>query len=270
MARNLVTVDQIVNDFVLSIAGDDYCADVSDTLVRNYALRAIRELGFDMLKIVRSLKMPVNESLLTIDLPDDFVDLVKIGVVGGDGLVYVLGENKNINISQIYVEDGGGNPVEGEDGLYERVDDNSRPGFGYSDLYGFETYLFRNFWDNDSYGALYGVGGGQYVAEYRMNYDQNRIELGSAPGFSDVVIEYIADEARSANPSVHLYAESAVRSYIYYKIIERKSNVPSVEKSRARAEYYNERRLANSRLKSFNMTEALKTIRKNFKQTVKF
>jgi hypothetical protein len=103
-----------------------------------------------------------------------------------------------------------------------------------------------------------------------MNYDQNRIELGSAPGFSDVVIEYIADEARSANPSVHLYAESAVRSYIYYKIIERKSNVPSVEKSRARAEYYNERRLANSRLKSFNMTEALKTIRKNFKQTVKF
>ncbi len=96
MARNLVTVDQIVNDFVLSLAGDDYCADVSDTLVRNYALRAIRELGFDMLKIVRSLKMPVNESLLTIDLPDDFVDLVKIGVVGGDGLVYVLGENKNI------------------------------------------------------------------------------------------------------------------------------------------------------------------------------
>lgn len=270
MARNLVTVDQIVNDFVLSIAGDDYCADVSDTLVRNYALRAIRELGFDMLKIVRSLKMPVNTSLMTVDLPDDFVDLVKIGVVGGDGLVYVLGENKNINISQIYVEDGGGNPVEGEDGLYERVDDTSRPGFGYSDLYGFETYLFRNFWDNDSYGALYGVGGGQYVAEYRMNYDQNRIELGSAPGFSDVIIEYIADEARSANPSVNLYAESAVRSYIYYKIIERKSNVPSVEKSRARAEYYNERRLANARLKSFNMTEALKTIRKNFKQTVKF
>ena len=65
------------------------------------------------------------------------------------------------------------------------------------------------------------------------------------------------------NPSVHVYAEQAVRSYIYYHIVERKSNVPLGEKARARQEYFNERRLANSRLKSFTKDEALKTIRKN-------
>lgn len=269
MARNLVTVDQIVNDFILSLSGDDYCSDVTDTVARNYALRGIREIGFDMSKVVRSLKMPVNTSLQTVDLPDDFVDLVKIGVVGGDGLVYVFGENKNINMSQIYDTTAGGSYITGNDGLYERVDDDSRPE-PYQSVYGYETYLFRNFLDNDSYGALYGLGGGQYSGEYRMNYDQNRIELNGTQGFDYVVIEYIADEARSSNPSVHIYAESAVRAYMYYKIIERKSNVPSVEKNRARAEYYNERRLANSRLKSFNMTEALKVIRKNFKQSPKY
>ena len=84
MARNLITVDEIVNDFILSIAGDDYCADVTDTLVRNYALRGIREIGFDMSKVVRSLKLPVNSTLNTVDLPDDFVDLVKIGIVGSE------------------------------------------------------------------------------------------------------------------------------------------------------------------------------------------
>ena len=41
------------------------------------------------------------------------------------------------------------------------------------------------------------------------------------------------------------------------------------EKSRARQEYYNEKRLANARLKSFTKEEALKTIRKNFKQSPK-
>jgi hypothetical protein len=41
------------------------------------------------------------------------------------------------------------------------------------------------------------------------------------------------------------------------------------EKARARQEYYNEKRLANARLKSFTKEEALKTIRKNFKQSPK-
>ena len=73
----------------------------------------------------------------------------------------------------------------------------------------------------------------------------------------EIVIEYIADEARSTNPSVHVYAEEALRAYIYYKIIERKSSVPANEKMRARSEYYNERRLANARITSFTKEEAL-------------
>jgi hypothetical protein len=56
---------------------------------------------------------------------------------------------------------------------------------------------------------------------------------------------------------------------VYYKLIERKSNVPMSEKGRARQEYYNERRLANARIKSFSKEEALKTIRKNYKQSPK-
>ena len=42
------------------------------------------------------------------------------------------------------------------------------------------------------------------------------------------------------------------------------------EKMRARQEYYNERRIANARLKSFSKDEALKIIRKNFKQSPKY
>jgi hypothetical protein len=56
---------------------------------------------------------------------------------------------------------------------------------------------------------------------------------------------------------------------MYYRTIERKASVPMGEKQRARAEYYNERRLANSRLKSFNKFDALSTSRRNFRLSPK-
>ena len=79
----------------------------------------------------------------------------------------------------------------------------------------------------------------------------------------------MADEARAANPQVHVYAEEALNAYIYYRLIERKAAVPANEKQRARAEYYNERRKANARMKSFTKEEAMRTIRKNYKQSPK-
>jgi hypothetical protein len=57
---------------------------------------------------------------------------------------------------------------------------------------------------------------------------------------------------------------------LYYKIIERKSNVPANEKARARQEYYNERRKANARMKSFGKQDALSMLRKNFRQSPKY
>ena len=134
---------------------------------------------------------------------------------------------------------------------------------------GLNSHVFRNL----AYGgasAIYGVGGSQYFGQFRVNLDQNRIELSTESGVTEVVIEYVADEARSKNPSVHVYAEEALMAYMYYRIIERKASVPANEKARARQEYYNERRKANARIKSFTKEEALKTIRKNYKQSPKF
>lgn len=148
----------------------------------------------------------------------------------------------------------------------ERDRDVTNVGEGFKQ---YDSYVFRNYLYETTEGRLYGVGGGQYGGEYRMNKEDNRIELGTGIDAAQVVVEYIADEARSKNPRVHLYAENALRSYMYYRLIERKSTVPANEKMRARQEYYNERRLANARLKAFSKEEALKTIRKNYQQSPK-
>jgi len=134
----------------------------------------------------------------------------------------------------------------------------------------FDSEVYRNYIANGSQGRLYGMGGGKGAGEYRINFDQNRIELSTNVGSDTIVIEYIADEALSESPTVHKFAEEALRTYIYYKLVERKSNVPANEKARARQEYYNERRKANARMKSFGKLDALATIRKNFRQSPKY
>lgn len=275
MARNYTTLDQIVSDYIITMEGDDYANNVSDTLIRTYAKRGIREMGFDMSKKLRSLKLSINSANNTVELPDDYVDLVKLGVIGADGLVYVYGENKNLHIAQKYDVDTGDDLVAANasdsdgDGVYDRVDVDS-PTVEYDGLRGYDSYVFRNYLYENTMGALYGLGGGVYTGEYRINLDQDRIELSASDDISEVVLEYVCDEARSTNPTIHVFMESALRAYIYFKTIEKKSAVPLGEKARARSEYYNEKRLANSRMKAFGKDEALKTIRKNFKQSPKF
>ena len=275
MARNLVPLNQVITDFVITIDEDDYLSSVNDVTIRTLALRGIREMGFDLSKRVKSLKLPV-ESNDTVLLPDDYIDMVKMGVVGEDGLIYVFAENRNINKSFAYATTANGSTYDSDnDGVRDIVEDKGptdgssiAPSSSIDDSV--ESYVFQNFLSDNGGGRLYGIGGGHYVGEYRVNHDQNRIEINKSRSFAEVVMEYVADEARSKNPSIHVYLEEALRNYIYYKLIERKASVPANEKMRARNEYYNELRKARARMGGFTKDEALKTIRKNFTQSPKY
>ena len=276
-AMNYVGLRQVIDDFIVTMDGDDYISNASDVAIRNIALRGIREFGFDVTSRVRSLKRSI-ESNNTVTLPDDYVDLIKLGVVT-DGIVYVLGENKNLNTSMAVVtgaDAGEGDSLLGPlDIQANEIADRDRAvadtagtsGDGDND---FDFYVFQNYLYQGGLGRLYGAGGGHMRGEYRIDLDQNRIELSTDSAISEVVLEYVSDEARNTFPVIHVYAEEALRCYLYYKLIERKSTVPAGEKARARAEYYNERRKAKGRMSNFTKTEALKTIRQNFKQSPKY
>jgi hypothetical protein len=284
---NYVTLKQVIDDFIITLDGDDYVSNASDAAIRNFALRGIRELGFDVSKRIKSLKLTVDSSTQSVALPDDYVDAIKLAIVGSDGLLRVLGANRNINYSSRYELDSSGvatgetsdseeGPLDIEANLVRDIEPSKSAtgggGGGGTDeaLAGFDSFIFRNYVYDNNVGRLYGAGGGHLAGDYRINLADNRIELELNTNVTEVVIEYIADEARSTNPVVHVYLEEALRSYIYYKLCERKSSVPANEKARARAEYYNERRKANARMSNFTKEEALKTIRSNYKQSPKY
>ena len=70
-------------------------------------------------------------------------------------------------------------------------------------------------------------------------------------------------------PQIHKFCEEALRSYIYYKYIQRKRGVPANEKQMAKKSYFNEKRLAKARMMNFNKEAAMQISRKAFKQSPK-
>lgn len=246
MSYSYIPLDQVINDYIIAMQEDDYASNVADYQIRQYALRGIREFGMDISANIKSVLLDVNEQYGYVEIPCDLLALTKIGQIGSDGLVYVFAENKNMNLLENY-------PAE------------SVPDY----LLGFDSYVFRNFLFEGTAGRLYGMGGGQGAGEYRVNWAENRIEVSMLSATTQVLIEYISDEAKCENPSVPTAAEEALRAYIYYKTLERKASVPMGEKQRARAEYYNQLRLANSRMKSFSKNDALQIIRRNFRLSPK-
>ena len=276
---NTIPLSQIISDIKITGDADDYVSNVSDVALRNFALRGIREIGFDIGKKIKSIKLAV-ESNDTVTLPEDFVDLTKVGIVGADGIVYGFMHNPNINYSQEYkLTEAGektsndaavGELYKEDNVVYDRIDSKTATDPDTSHNGDYFDFVFENYLYNGGVGSIYGLGGAHNKGAYRLNLDQNRIEIEARNGTTEVVLEYIADEARSSDPRVHVYAEEALRAYIYYKIVERKSSVPANEKARARSEWYNERRKANARLSNFSKEEALKTIRKNFKLAPKY
>lgn len=279
MAYNYITLSQVMDDYLVTIDADDYVSGVNNTVLRNIARRGIREFGFDVSSIVKSLKINVDTTNNTIPLPTDYVDIVKLGIVGGDGMVYVFGQNKSINYSQIEsatqptTTRSEKNPLSIKANEVPDTEDSKTSTSGAEVLNSddpFNSYVFRNYIFENNVGGLYGAGGGHVAGEYRINLDQNRIEIDTDNSITQVVLEYITDAGIDSNPVIHVYAEEALRCYIYYKLCERKSNVPAYEKQRARQEYYNERRKAKARLSHFTKDEALRTIRKNFMQSPKY
>ncbi len=211
MAYNYITLGQVMDDYLVTIDADDYVSGVNNTVLRNIARRGIREFGFDVTSIVKSLKVPVDSSNNTIPLPDDYVDIVKLGIVGADGMVYVFGQNKSINYSQIEsttqpaTTRSEKNPLSTKANVVPDREDSKTSTSGAEVLNSddpFNSYVFRNYIFENNVGGLYGAGGGHLAGEYRINLDQNRIEIDTDNSLTQVVLEYVTDAGIDSHPVI--------------------------------------------------------------------
>ena len=85
-----VTLESIINAFMYIYVGESkIISKVSRTDVQFHAMRAVQELSYDVLKSFKSQEIEVPNTLSMI-LPQDYVNYVKLARIGSDGIERVL------------------------------------------------------------------------------------------------------------------------------------------------------------------------------------
>ena len=92
------TLDNIINAFMFSYVGENkIITKVNRTDVQFHGMRAIQELSYDVFRSVKSQEIEVPPSL-TMALPQDYINYVKLVVIGSDGIeknLYPTGKTSN-------------------------------------------------------------------------------------------------------------------------------------------------------------------------------
>lgn len=101
------------------------------------------------------------------------------------------------------------------------------------------------------------------------DFDSNVVNSSSPTNHSVISQELVQLGSLGDKPRVHKFCEEALRSYVYYKYVQRKRGIPANEKQMAKRAYFNEKRLARARMMNFNKETAMLTSRKAFKQSPK-
>jgi hypothetical protein len=267
-----ITMEDLVSDYMMSTDDDDYTANVPRYKILYQARRAFKELYYDVVREIRAIELELS-STLAVTLPPDFINYVRISYVTENGELMPLAVDNRQSIAQVYLQDNDFeilfddegcvlqsteegldlDPVTGEAILPELSNDR---------LSKINPTCYR-FDPNVDHSRVYPNG------SYQIDKTAGVIRFSSDVFGKDIVLEYISDglftgcEGRpEADLRIHKFAEEAVLDYIYYKLIERRRNVPANEKGRARRKYFNSRRMAKRRLNTVRTAELIQHFKK--------
>lgn len=272
MARNTIKLTNIINNIIMTRDEDDYGKYMNELQMLTFGKECIRnELAQDLNAYPKSVKLVVNDTLDVVELPNDFIDYTKIGVLDDCGQVQVLGVNNKINYAGSYLLDNTGGALLDSDGVEilseKEVSDcaNTNNGIG-------AGFFFNNYYAGNTNGRLFGLGGGNNKrGYYRFNTMDNRIELSTEQDWSNgIILEYIADESMLSDPTIPIEAEAMVRDYIYFRMISNKTNVPQSAIQVAERRFRSSKRRGVFKRNMFTKAELAQTLNKRFQASPKF
>lgn len=219
--------------------------------------RLMQEFNYNGAKELRSFEAEITPANKVIP-PPDFVDYVRLSVVGRNGILIPMYRDDEINTSFQYVKDNDGNIITDEQG-YEIKTQGTRRDPELTESFDRRRVFLDDFHNQrlNLARSLPGLTGGQlsYVGQYRWDPDAREFIVDRMPSnFTTVVIEYISDpifdEKNTERLRIHKFMQEAMELGIYYNFIKYLTDVSQGEKERAKREYYNAFRIAKRRLRT--------------------
>jgi hypothetical protein len=256
-------LNDLVNDYLMSRGSDDYTSNTPRHQVLYQAMKGLREFYFDVLQEVKGRALELSPTL-QVTLPQDYVNYVRISWLDEFGKLHPMAMDDKMSIALDYLQDANYNLLFDEEGCLLLGDGATvSPASNLIDSADTSyTYPFCEdaFQPNRNMSNTYANG------KYKIDKDRGIIQFGSGIEGRTIVLEYISDglftgcEGRGESEiRINKFAESALLDYIYYQLIKNGRNIPANEKTRARKEYYNSRRIAKARINSLRKSELIQT-----------
>lgn len=219
-----IPLKQVVGEFLDSIQGgpSEYAR------AYRFAIRGMRNLEWDVTGENAECELPV-ECDMTVCLPDDFINLVRIGVYTSKGEVAALTQNNDLTLV---------------DGL--------RQGHDYTP----SSDILDDFLAADTAYRIYApmsslsVGSYPNVGEYKVDRSQGLIILNPDFCYGSVVLKYLRRKKVKGEYLINELSAEALFAYIDWQWHKNKPGVSYSDKMAKRMEWFNEKRLAKSRIKN--------------------
>ncbi len=222
-----------------------------------HACACVRELAFDSLSIVSTVRLAVN-SYKAADLPADYVDFVSVGIAAGQ---FVRQIPQMDSINDLRATDSSGNFA-----TYASIGESLPQG---TTFYGFSpgwNWMWNINEFGEAQGRYFGGGGGDQTNGFKIVPQRRQIQFSETFQVEDAVMVYISDGQSADNfTQVDSRAFNAIAAYIDWKVSPNKLNHNSPEGRL----YSNKKRLMRAAIDSLTIPDIKNIIWESYKATLK-
>ena len=258
-----ISLNDIINNFIFAYTGEDnLIPKVKSATVGFHAHRALQELSYDTFKSIKSQEI-ILPSHLTMVLPQDYVNYVKITWSDGAGIEHVLYPAiKTSNPTDVSQSASGAYDTSGDNIV---TDTSSTTWENYESTTSSEN---QDSYDDDYYvsalGQRYGIDPAHSQTNGSFFIDENtgKIHFSSNISGKTVILKYISDSlGTDSEMQVHKFAEEAMYKWIAYSILSTRVGIPEGIVMRLKRDKQVETRKAKLRLSNIKLEEITQTLR---------
>jgi len=273
-----VTLENIINAFMYVYVGEGkIISKANRTDVQFHAMRAIQELSYDVLRSFKSQEIEVPNTLSMI-LPQDYVNYIKVVRIGTDGLERPLYPARKTSSPFAVTQNDNGDylfedtDLDAElDSIIEQSPSNTSESFESQTPVDYQLYDINYSSDIEisTEGRRYGLEPehSQINGSYFIDNLRGVIKFGSALAGKTITLHYVSDGlGTDAEMIVHKFCEEACYKHIAYGVLSTRSNIPEYLVQRYKKERFAETRKAKIRLSNIKIEEFTQVLKGMGKQ----
>ena len=266
-----ISLDDVINNFMVGYVGyEKVISRVNKTDVIFHAKRALQEFSYDLLKVLKSQELTIPPSL-TVPIPQDYVNYVRVSWVDGNGGKHIIYPTRvTSNPTELPIQDSDGIPEQ------DYFSNNLEAAQSITDDRWAAQQLTKD-WQADwndlyPYPGLLGRRYGLEPEEANVNGKFTINErLGKFSFTSDlvgkiIIFEYISDGlAYDADMKIPKLVEEAIYMYIVHAIVSTRRGIPEYVINRYKREKAAAYRNAKIRLSNIKLDEFTQVMRNKSK-----